>query len=98
MTQPPIRETPGTNPDSIRLVVEALFEEVQARLATHREDVVRRVSSGEAGSGSRERERRLTLAVRQTIAVLEETKGSFKSKRLAALRADLEQVLLDTME
>ncbi len=44
---------------------------------------------------SGEREKRLTEALRDTIDVLEETKKSFKSKRLEVLRKRLTDVLIE---
>ena len=41
------------------------------------------------------REMRLEQAVREAIDVLEESRRSFKSKRLAALRRKLTEVLID---
>jgi hypothetical protein len=43
----------------------------------------------------RDRENRLVAAIQNAIDVLEESKKSFKSKRLEGLRKDLIRVLID---
>ena len=44
----------------------------------------------------RTRELKLETAIKQSIEVLEESRKTFKSKRLEALRKTLTQVLMDT--
>jgi hypothetical protein len=45
--------------------------------------------------GHRNREREMKMAIQEAIEVLEESRKSFKSKRLEGLRKRLTQVLID---
>jgi len=81
---------------AMRVYVETLFDEMQQKLV-HQRLVVLRCMDGmirpAVDASALRRQRELQDAVHETIEVLEETKKSFKSKRLGDLRSKLERVL-----
>lgn len=84
----------------MRAYVTTLFDEMQQRV-THQRAVVLQCLDGLAAptasaEGASQRLRELEDAVRSAIEVLEETKRSFKSKRLGDLREKLALVLAGT--
>lgn len=86
----------GQDSTPLRVYVESLFDEMQQRVAHQRAVVMRCldgavVTAGDAEAAQRQQE--LVEVLKETVAVLEETKRSFKSKRLGELRAKLERVL-----
>ncbi len=82
---------------AMRAYVATLFDEMQQRVAHQRAVVLHCIDGLNAPGASAEavarRLRELEDAVREAIDVLEETKRSFKSKRLGELRAKLARVL-----
>lgn len=92
------RMTAGSDGPLLRAYVETVFEEMQQRMAQQREAVLRcldGLSAAAADPGRGRRQRELQDALREAIEVLEETKRSFKSKRLGELREKLARVLAD---
>ena len=81
---------------SLKSLIEDLFDDLAKRITDQRRAVLRSLDediSTQAVSNSLNREAKLTLALREAIDVLEETKQAFKSKKLARLRSRLEDVL-----
>ena len=88
--------TTGQSVRALSAYLDAIFKDIQERLE-HQRDAVRLCldrceSSGEGVKGG---SASLVEALRETVEVLEETKRSFKSKRLGELREKLERVLAD---
>jgi hypothetical protein len=99
MANPP--DTAERAAAAMRTYVTALFDEMQQRMA-HQRAVVLQCLEGltgpDAPEGAARRALELEKAVREAIEVLEETKRSFKSKRLGELREKLAKVLVTTSE
>jgi|GEM_PF-3403148 len=78
-----------------RAQVEWLYEDIQERLVRHRAMVMQYMDEAAEMSrpGRPNDQNDLLAALHETIEVLEETKSSFKSKRLGLLREKLEQVI-----
>lgn len=80
--------------------IDRIADELHERVEQQRR-VLRKVAGGAAGGGRRvdclliecPRLAALTQAVRETIDVLEETRGAFKSKRLEVMRRKLIDIL-----
>ena len=92
--------TGGQDSTPLRVYVEALFDEMQQRVAHQRAVVLRCLDGAAATAGDAEgaqRQQELVAALKETVSVLEETKRSFKSKRLGELREKLERVLAATV-
>lgn len=90
--------TAGSEAPLLRAYVESVFDEMLQRM-THQRDVVLRCLDGlPAGAGPVRRQQELQDALREAIEVLEETKRSFKSKRLGELREKLARVLAGSGE
>lgn len=82
----------------MRAYVTTLFDEMQQRVQHQRAVVLQCLEApAEDGPGG-QRQRELENALRNAIDVLEETKRSFKSKRLGELREKLARVLAGTSE
>ncbi len=79
----------------MRAYVESLFDDVEQRLALQRSVVMRWIDAAGKSPAVTPREQMLREALQEAVAVLEETKQSFKSKRLGELRAKLERTLAD---
>lgn len=81
---------------SFKSLIEDLFDDLAKRIMDQRSAVLRSLDaemSTQVVPTSLNREERLTMALREAIDVLEETKRAFKSKKLALLRSRLEDVL-----
>ncbi len=86
----------GQDSTPLRVYVESLFDEMHQRTAHLRAVVMRYMDGAAATASGAEDARRLQellAALREAVVVLEETKRSFKSKRLGELRENLERVL-----
>lgn len=83
-----------SSPELLRVYVANLFDEMEQRLALQR-SVVMRCFDVAGSMGVTPREKILQDVLREVVDVLEETKQSFKSKRLGELRAKLERVLAE---
>lgn len=92
-------ETANLAVTAMRAYVMTLFDEMQQRVAHQRAVVLQCLDGLTAPNASANtlarRLRGLENAVREAIDVLEETKRSFKSKRLGELREKLAQVLAE---
>ncbi len=80
-------------PGMMRAYVESLFDDVEQRLALQRSVVMRWLDAAGTPASLSPREQVLREALQEAVAVLAETKQSFKSKRLGELRAMLERTL-----
>lgn len=75
--------------------VELVFDELERLVSLHRRMALGEVELTAGLFGRQDREQELKQAIAEAVAVLEETKRAFKSKRLADLREKLERVLAE---